>query len=376
MNDSTDPLLSPEPEGTDAVTDVPEDVQREVAELLADEVPTTTVITIGDLDNVDSFGDRTHDDVLVMPTSASATAHVDVEPVIATPPIGEVLVSFPSQQDVLVIGEDDAGVVVVHADEVDRVVIVDDDSPDPRFEERRRRNERMERLRKFRWLRFGGYATAAIVLVLAVLASPLFAVRSVTIEGATYASGATLDKAVSMLKGSSVFTVDTDAVRRRLMRDPWISDARVSTDFPSSALIEIDERTPVIWYAGVDTKARVLGVDGRVITVLDGWPTQYLQVTGGGPDLSAGSQADDIYRALAQLVSALPTELRSKVKEAGITAGQEVTLTLKSGTIVRFGQPVDLQNKLVAVVVLLRRQDPARMVAIDVSTGEATYQVR
>lgn len=44
-------------------------------------------------------------------------------------------------------------------------------------------------------------------------------------------------------------------------------------------------------------------------------------------------------------------------------------MTLASGTLVRFGPPTNLQNKLVAVVVLLRRQDPAGLAVIDVSTG-------
>jgi hypothetical protein len=51
-------------------------------------------------------------------------------------------------------------------------------------------------------------------------------------------------------------------------------------------------------------------------------------------------------------------------------------MVLKSGTVVRFGQPADLQNKLVLVVVLLRRQDPATLAVVDVSTGTATVKIR
>jgi hypothetical protein len=51
-------------------------------------------------------------------------------------------------------------------------------------------------------------------------------------------------------------------------------------------------------------------------------------------------------------------------------------MILKEGTIVRFGPPTDLQNKLVAVVVLFRRQNPATLLVVDVSTGNPTVQVR
>ncbi len=51
-------------------------------------------------------------------------------------------------------------------------------------------------------------------------------------------------------------------------------------------------------------------------------------------------------------------------------------MVLKGGTVIRFGPPTDLQNKLVGVVVLLRRQDPATLAVIDVSTGQPSVQVR
>jgi hypothetical protein len=75
-------------------------------------------------------------------------------------------------------------------------------------------------------------------------------------------------------------------------------------------------------------------------------------------------------------VLALPDEIRPKVASLALSPGGELSMTLKSGTVVRFGQPADLQNKLVLVVVLLRRQDPATLAVVDVSTGTATVKIR
>ena len=94
------------------------------------------------------------------------------------------------------------------------------------------------------------------------------------------------------------------------------------------------------------------------------------------PSLEAGATADDVYRAAAQLVLALPDELRPMVKSLEVSPGGELAMTLKGGTLVRFGPPNDLQNKLVAVVVLLRRQNPSTLAVIDVSTGDPTVQIR
>jgi cell division protein FtsQ len=273
-------------------------------------------------------------------------------------------------------GDDDAEAFVVISDSLDHVVIVDDDRPDPTFEDRRRKQERRERLQRVKWLKLAGVVVGAIVVVMAILASPLFAIRSVTLEGNVYTSKEVVEQVRDLLKGASVFTVDTGKSRTILLDDPWVSDVRITTHFPSKALVEIAERVPVVWYVGTDQKVRVVDARGRVIVVLDGWPTKYLQVEGTGPSLDAGAVADDAYRAAAQLVLALPDEIRPKVASLALSPGGELSMTLKSGTVVRFGQPADLQNKLVLVVVLLRRQDPATLAVVDVSTGTATVKIR
>ena len=271
---------------------------------------------------------------------------------------------------------DDAGTLVVIDDDLDRVVIVDDDRPDSTFEERQRRSRRRERLQKVKWLKLAGAIAASVVVVIALLASPIFAIRSVTVEGNVYTSKDVLAAVTKTLKGASVFTVDTQRARELLLEDSWVSDVRITTRFPGKALVEIAERVPIVWYVGDDQKARIVDARGRIIAVLDGWPTKYLRVVGVGPSLEAGATADDVYRAAAQLVLALPDELRPLVKSLEVSPGGELAMTLKGGTLVRFGPPNDLQNKLVAVVVLLRRQNPSTLAVIDVSTGDPTVQVR
>lgn len=271
---------------------------------------------------------------------------------------------------------DDTGTLVVIDDDLDRVVIVDDDRPDPTFEERQRRSRRRERLQKVKWLKLAGVIVASVVVVIALLASPIFAIRSVTVEGNVYTSREVLVAVTKTLKGASAFTVNTRRARELLLADSWVSDVRITTRFPGKALVEIAERIPIIWYVGDDQKARIVDARGHVIAVLAGWPTKYLRVGGVGPSLEAGAVADDVYRAAAQLVLALPDELRLLVKTLEVSAGGELAMTLAGGTLIRFGPPNDLQNKLVAVVVLLRRQNPSTLAVIDVSTGEPTVQIR
>jgi hypothetical protein len=315
-------------------------------------------------------------DVTPMAEVISIVAEPGLEPDLTPAPPDPLLNPVSRGGDVMEAADDSGGTVVIVDDEMDRVVIVDEDRPDPRFEERQRRHKRRERLRKVKWFKLALAISIAVALVLGVLASPLFAIRKVVFEGNVYTSPKTIEDVTKLLDGASVFTADTRAAREKVLEDPWVSEVRITTDFPGSALVEVAERVPVVWYVGEDQKARMIDARGFIIAVLEGWPTKYLQVTGTGASLDAGSFADDVYRAAAQLVLALPDEIRGRVKSLELAGGGELSMILKEGTIVRFGPPTDLQNKLVAVVVLFRRQDPATLVVVDVSTGNPTVQVK
>ena len=358
-----------------SVTEVSDQVLQELSGLFSSRDGVTVVEPV-------ELGDITVTDVidLVNVVAGNNTPHdIDLPDddyvVISDSSVDEILRSEPI--DPLLNGmAEDTGTLVVIDDDLDRVVIVDDDRPDSTFEERQRRSRRRERLQKVKWLKLAGAIVASVVVVIALLASPIFAIRSVTVEGNVYTSKEVLVAVTKTLKGASVFTVNTGKARELLLADPWVSDVRITTRFPGKALVEIAERVPIIWYVGDDQKARIVDARGHVIAVLAGWPTKYLRVVGVGPSLEAGAVADDVYRAAAQLVLALPDELRPLVKSLEVSAGGELAMTLVGGTLVRFGPPNDLQTKLVAVVVLLRRQNPSTLAVIDVSTGEPTVQIR
>ena len=377
MTDSENPSSKERVEEI-SVTEVSDEVLQELSGLFGGREPETVAQPADVVEQIDITVTDVVDlvDVVAENDTPSNNELPEIENVvIIDPSIDEISRAEPI--DPLLNGmAEDAGTLVVIDDDLDRVVIVDDDRPDSTFEERQRRSRRRERLQKVKWLKLAGAIAAAVVVVIALLASPIFAIRSVTVEGNVYTSKEVLTAVSKTLKGASVFTVDTQRARELLLEDSWVSDVRITTRFPGKALVEIAERIPIIWYVGDDQKARIVDARGHVIAVLAGWPTKYLRVDGVGPSLEAGAVADDVYRAAAQLVLALPEELRPLVKSLEVSAGGELAMTLKGGTLVRFGPPNDLQDKLVAVVVLLRRQNPSTLAVIDVSTGDPTVQIR
>ena len=333
--------------GTDADVTVVEAGER------GGETVTTFVESIGSDDGPDEVSvvvipDGTNDDAVVLPFRQ---------------PAGDPTVP-PGFGDPLIVIDEEPDVVDTSTD------------VDPRFEERRRAWARRDRLKRVRWLKIAAILAALFVFMLVVMASPLFAVRSLSFEGNVYTAKPNIEKVRKILKGTSIFTADTSHARSVLLADPWVADVRITTHFPSRVVVEISERVPVVWYVATDNKARMVDARGHVIDVLEGFPTKYLQVKGTGPAVKAGDVADDAYRAAAQLVLALPDEIRPKVAALDLSPAGELSMVLKGDTLIRFGTPADLQNKLVAVIVLLRRQDPKTIAVIDVSAGDPTVLSR
>ena len=301
----------------------------------------------------------------------------DVETVVETPITETVPLKVDEPKRIVIIDEElrlpsdstfpiDVQSATVNIAPTSEVVVIDDlaqgAEPNPNL-------KRFVRKRT-KYLVSGLAFFAAIVLVLIVLASPIIAVRQVDIEGSKYMNKDLLVSVEQSLLGKALLTVDTRQASRRLEEDPWVETVRIRQFFPSRLLIEIAERVPVAWFIGVDNRARIVDAQGRVLAVEDGQPTQYLQITGVGPNLSPGNSAGALYKAAAQLATGLPDELAKLVLNVGTGGPNQLVMTLRSGTLVNFGEPVDVLNKLISLVVLLRRQDSKQIISIDLSNPD------
>ena len=161
---------------------------------------------------------------------------------------------------------------------------------------------------------------------------------------------------------------------RTLEAIPWVEDARVTTDFPHGAKIEIRERAPVATFEGPDGAFRVIDTHGRVLDVLDAEPVEYLLVmSADAPALTAGQFAPQGFAAAASLVQALTPELRARAQSVAVTAdGSDLRLMLTDGIEVRFGAARDLVVKLVRLQTSLDELEGGAISYVDVSTNEVT----
>jgi cell division septal protein FtsQ len=253
---------------------------------------------------------------------------------------------------------------------------------EPRIRQRRIGVKRSANRRRLWWLALAAVVLVVVIGVLALLGSSMFAVERVTVTGNVYTDQAALDAVIEDLTGTAVLLVDTDAVEAQVEAIPWVRDARVRTSFPDSASIEIRERTPVAAMMGADGSARVLDVEGRVLTLVEGQPVALVWISGPGTlDVAPGQFASIGYSAAASLVTKLTPDIRSRVESMLVTPdGADLVLVLTSerGPVeVRFGSALGENSQIEKLVRLQRTLDDVDtkpVTVIDVSTAEVTVR--
>ena len=243
-------------------------------------------------------------------------------------------------------------------------------SIDPRVRARRIAVHRAKGRKRLIWVAIAAAILLVLVGAVAVLASSLFDVRTIEVQGAVYTDPQQLSTIVDGLKGDAILLVDTRSVERQLESIAWVESARVSTQFPHQVFIDIRERKPIATFAGSDGKYRVIDRDGRVLDVVDGIPIDYMLVTGANPDVERGQFAGRPFASAAQLAIALPSEIRALTESIGVdaTAG-DLTLQLRPKIEVQLGPATDLSTKLVRLLkMVLGGLDG--ICGLDVSTSE------
>ncbi|MGY1737760.1 cell division protein FtsQ/DivIB [Geodermatophilus sp. SYSU D00684] len=216
-------------------------------------------------------------------------------------------------------------------------------------------------------------AAVAVVLVAAagwaVWASPLLAVRSVRVDGATTLTAEQVRTAAGVAEGTPLLRVDVDAAAARVARLPQVADVTVTRGWPRSVVVTVVERRPVAVVEQAGTRSLV-DRDGVLFDTVTGEAPDGvvpLEVAAPGPD-------DPATRAALGALVSLPVDVRAQVTGARATTGEDVTLTLADGTTVVWGGADDAADKAAALVALLAQVasgglEPAT--TIDVSSPRA-----
>ncbi|WP_295032574.1 FtsQ-type POTRA domain-containing protein [uncultured Microbacterium sp.] len=194
-----------------------------------------------------------------------------------------------------------------------------------------RRFTQRSRRRRIAWI--VGAALTVLVVGGSVGAaySPLFAVQTITVEGASAIKPAEVQKALADQLGRPLALVDASAVKAALVRFPLIETYRLEAHPPHDLVVRLVERTPVGVIQQSDGRFTVVDAAGVVLSTAEAQPPGYalIEVAGG-----TGTAA---FAAAGTALRTLPAELRAQVGSVTASTPDDIVLTLTSGTTVTWG---------------------------------------
>lgn len=129
---------------------------------------------------------------------------------------------------------------------------------------------RHRRLGRTIWGVFRWCAALAVVAVAAtwsaqrLAASDLFLVRDITVKGNARLSAGEVESLLAGLRDENVFLVDFERYRLRAMDSPWIDRIHLSRILPSTIVVDVVERTPLV-IARLNQQLYLVDQTGKII---------------------------------------------------------------------------------------------------------------
>ncbi len=196
--------------------------------------------------------------------------------------------------------------------------------------------------------------TLVLVGVWLVFFSSVFAVKAVKVTGVDAALEKQVIAVAPVPMGEPIAKVDTAAIGSAVQGAlPWIASVDVRRGYPNDIVIAVTPRVAV----AQSTDGQAIDADGIAYQSPTALPKKLLTIDGSDPD--ALGTAVRIYRQL-------PPEIARKIASLTAKSRDDVTFTLGSGAVVRWGNDQKAEQKIAVLTALLPRR--ARM--YDVSAPE------
>ncbi len=185
----------------------------------------------------------------------------------------------------------------------------------------------------------------------ALLGSKFLVVRSITVNGAPDIPRSQVITAAGVRAGTPLIRISTGTVARRVERLTLVESARVTRSWPNAITITIVERTAALAVrepAGWDLVDRF----GVVLKQVQSRPHGLSRLrTSTAPDLLRGNPA---VFAAATVGRELPARLAAKVRSIAAPTADTVTLYLRHGRTVVWGDASQTAMKARELAILMR----------------------
>ena len=204
-------------------------------------------------------------------------------------------------------------------------------------------------VRRGRWVRRLGVIAALLVVAVAAVwvveFSRLLAVDHITVRGTTNLAPGDIIAAAAVPLGTPLARVDDQAVADRIRALPRVGSVEVRRGFPHELVLVVDDRVPVA----------VIRTDRGWVTIdAAGAEIGGVRKPGSRPVVASTT---DVGRqtALATLLT-LPAPLKTQVARVSASTVDDVTLVLRSGATVRWGDTSRTERKAAVLAALMTRR--------------------
>lgn len=190
-----------------------------------------------------------------------------------------------------------------------------------------------------------------------------FRVETVTIEGMVHGNGSEVVDAAAMLDRSA-FRVQPERAAERIAALPYVEHVVVDLEFPGQATIRIVERTPVL---NVETGGQSTLVSADATTIasgrVEGLPRLRVDSRGSAPDTPLTPNVVAAVESIAAVYG----------PDASLIWNPEIGLVMEmpGGALVNFGEPEDLEAKLVVLAAIEDQIDDWRQLDLSVPSRPA-----
>ena len=219
--------------------------------------------------------------------------------------------------------------------------------------------------RKRNILAVAGTLIALVAGLLAVATfSPVLAVDTISVSGTRLLTPAQVETALEPLRGKPLPQISDDEVARLL--EPLVQVKSVSAEArpPSGLAVAVRERVPVALVKQGE-QYQLVDVEGVQLAATADPASVSLPVIDGG----AGAIGQDLFRATAAVLGALPADVLARLSNASAQSVDAVELKLVDGQTVIWGNAGEKELKAKVLAALLKvPADPKNPVKVyDVS---------
>lgn len=180
-------------------------------------------------------------------------------------------------------------------------------------------------------LAVAGVVVLALVATWLVAFSSVFGVRTIDVRGTHVLTADAVRAAADIKHGTPLVRLDTSAVTKRVEKLPDVESAQVSTSFPSTVVITIEERVPV-GYVRRGGHAVLVDKTGDQYRALPAAPHGLPHFV-----IGKGALARSTGAAVASVAAALPAKVARQVRSIQALDPSSLTLVLTKGRVVQWG---------------------------------------